>query len=187
MEIAKSIKIMKALSDPSRLMIMNSLMDRSQYVEELSERFNLAASTVSFHLKKLDEANLVNKEKDQYYVMFHANHSIFNLTLDELTRFNNIEKFIQEERVEKYRKKVLKTFFKNNELIQMPAQRKKRLIVLNELAKQFRPGKTYAEQEVNDRILKFFDDYCLIRREMIIFGIMTRKNHNYRLSETKGP
>ena len=64
-------------------------------------------------------------------------------------------------------------------------RRKKRLIILNELANQFKPGKTYAEQEVNDRILKFFDDYCLIRREMIVFGIMTRKNHNYRLPEKK--
>ncbi|MBN1848703.1 MAG: metalloregulator ArsR/SmtB family transcription factor [Deltaproteobacteria bacterium] len=183
MEIAGSIKIMKALSDPSRLMVMNSLMEKSQYVEELSERLDLAPSTISFHLKKLEEANLVTREKAQYYVVFHANHSIFSMTLNDLTRFNNIEKFIQEERIEQYREKVIRTFFKKNKLVQIPAQYKKRLIILEEILKRFQPGKRYSEQEVNDIISQIYDDHCLIRREMIDANMMMRENNEYWLAE----
>jgi predicted transcriptional regulator len=183
MEIADSIKIMKALSDPSRLMVMNSLMKKSQYVEELSERLGLAPSTISFHLKKLEEADLVAREKDQYYVMFHANHSIFSMTLNELTRFNNIEKFIQDERIEQYREKVVRTFFKKNKLVQIPAQYKKRVIILKEMLKRFQPGKKYSEQAVNDLISQMYNDHCLIRREMIDAGIMKRENNEYWLAE----
>lgn len=57
MEIAKSIEIMKALADSSRLQALNILMEKPQYVEELAHRLNLAVSTVSFHLKKLEAAD----------------------------------------------------------------------------------------------------------------------------------
>lgn len=57
------IKIFKCLSDSSRLNIINSLMIEPMYVELLAERLNLSTSTVSFHLKKLMEADIVSSKK----------------------------------------------------------------------------------------------------------------------------
>ena len=48
------IKLMKCLADKSRILIINNLMEEPMYVELLSQRLNLAASTISFHLKKLE-------------------------------------------------------------------------------------------------------------------------------------
>jgi hypothetical protein len=182
-EIAKSIEIIKSLADTSRLRVLKCLMDKSQYVEEIAQRMNLAVSTVSFHLKKLEKAGLINKVKEQYYFVYHINEDVFNLTLRELTDFENFEKFIQDERIEKYRQKVLKTFIKENRLTKLPVQRKKRMIIIDEFTKMFQPHRSYSEEEINSIILKSYDDYCTIRRLMIEEGIMKRENQIYWLNK----
>lgn len=184
MEITKSIEIMKSLADSSRLQVLNSLIDKPQYVEELAHRLNLAVSTVSFHLKKLEKAGLVNKRKEQYYIIYHVNDEIFNLSLRELVSFDNFEKYIQDERIAGYRTKVLKTFIRRNKLVKLPVQRKKRIIILEEFVKKFDYGKKYKEETVNDIIMETFDDYCTIRRLLIEEGFMTRENQIYWLTNT---
>jgi hypothetical protein len=79
-----------------------------------------------------------------------------------------------------YREKVLRTFFKHGRLTQIPAQQKKRLVVLEHLLQEFEPGRDYAEQEVNHILLDFNEDVATLRREMIDHGLMTREKGIYR-------
>lgn len=76
--------------------------------------------------------------------------------------------------------KVLGDFFVNGRLKTIPAQRKKREIVLRFLASQFEFGKTYTEQEVSFRLLDFHEDYATLRREMAETRLMARENGNYQ-------
>jgi ArsR family transcriptional regulator len=175
-----SIRIMKALADSSRLLLIRVLLEKPQYVEELAERLNLSPSTVSFHLKKLEEANLVYKIKKQYYADYQVNEEIFNSRLLDLISFENAEKCAQEERIRQYREKVLRTFIKNGVLERMPAQLKKRLIILSWLADKFEYGRTYREEEVSALIQNYHPDYCLIRRDLIDFKFMRRDRQIYR-------
>ncbi|MBQ6395266.1 MAG: winged helix-turn-helix transcriptional regulator, partial [Atopobiaceae bacterium] len=48
------------LSDASRLRIVQSLTRGEMYTELLAERLGLSPSTVSFHLKKLEDAGIVS-------------------------------------------------------------------------------------------------------------------------------
>ncbi|MDR3627899.1 MAG: metalloregulator ArsR/SmtB family transcription factor [Ignavibacteriaceae bacterium] len=176
---------MKSLADASRLQVLNSLMDKPQYVEELAQRMNLAVSTVSFHLKKMEKAGLVYKTKEQYYIVYHIREDIFNKTLKELTCFENLDKFIQDERMEKYRQKVLKTFFKKDKLIKLPVQWKKKMLVLDEFVKKFKHGKKYTEIEVDNIIKQSYGDYCTVRRLMIDVKIMQRENQMYWLKDNQ--
>jgi predicted transcriptional regulator len=185
MEISKSIEIMKSLADTSRLRILNSLIDKPQYVEELAHRLNLAASTVSFHLKKLESAGMVKQEKEQYYIIYSINEDNFNLTLKEIVDSDDIEKCLQIERIQNYQQKVLKTFIRKGRLIQLPVQRRKRMIILNEFVKKFKLGKKYIEKTVNEQIMETYDDYCTIRRLLIEEGFMRRDNEYYWLIENK--
>ena len=50
---------------------------------------------------------------------------------------------------------------------------------MEELAKSFEKGRKYSENEVNDILLAFHDDYCTIRRDMISEGILARENAVY--------
>ncbi len=183
MEFKESIGIIKALADSSRLMVMNSLMEKPQCLEELAERLNLASSTVSFHLKKLEKAGLVSKEKHQYYIVFSVSQRLLNISLKDIISIEDIEKAVQEERIEAYRQKILKTFFHKGKLKQMPVQHKKRWVILNEFVKKFEMGRKYSEVEVNEIISPIYEDYCLIRREMIEEKLMEREGQTYWLNE----
>jgi DNA-binding HxlR family transcriptional regulator len=183
MDISNSIDVIKSLADSSRLKVLNSLINKPQYVEELAHRLNLAVSTVSFHLKKLEGAGLVRKTKEQYYIIYYANDDILELTLRKLLDFENTDKSRQDNRIEKYKDKVLKTFFKKNKLVRLPVQRKKRLIVLEEFRSKFKSSYDYSEKAVNEIITELFDDYCTIRRLMIEEGMMERYNQIYKIKE----
>jgi predicted transcriptional regulator len=181
MKIDEKILLLKALADSSRLVIINSLMEKPQYVEELAERIDLAASTVSFHLKKLEEAHLVYKIKEQYYVIYHPNTGIFNSTLKEIISMEKYDNILQEERITKYKNKILKTFIKHNKLIKIPVQYKKRLVILEEICRQFQPGKIYRENEIDEILESYYEDFTSLRRYLIDHQFLSRDNENYIL------
>lgn len=175
-----SIKIFKCLSDNSRLKIINSLMIEPMYVELLAERLSLSTSTVSFHLKKLMDADIVSSKKEQYYTIYSLNEKIFSMNLKELIKDNRKEDDILKKREQKYRDKVIQSFFQYDKLIEIPVQNKKKQIVLERIVESFEKDRNYTEKEVNLIISDFYDDFCTIRRDLVGFGLMERKDGIYR-------
>lgn len=178
--IEESVKIMKAMADESRLLILNTLFEKPQYVEEIAKRLDLAPSTVSFHLKKLEEMNLIEKEKKQYYSEFKIRKEIFDSKLIDLISFDNVEKIAQEKRVQKLNDKVINTFIKKERIEKIPKQLKKKLIILEWLAEKFSFSKSYKEEEINHIILDYYDDYCAARRDLVDYRFFERKNSIYK-------
>jgi hypothetical protein len=74
---------------------------------------------------------------------------------------------------------VLRAFFRQGRLVRMPAQRTKRLVVLNELAKEFEPGVRYPEVEVNEKLTAFHPDYASLRRYLVEEDFLARENGVY--------
>ena len=64
------IKVMKALSDPNRVKIIKLLGQKEMCVCELQGALGTAQSTVSKHLKILEEAGFVNYRKDGLWVNY---------------------------------------------------------------------------------------------------------------------
>ena len=64
------VKVMKALSDPSRVKIIKALQQKDMCVCELQAALRLAQPTVSNHLKILEEAGFVDYEKDGLWVNY---------------------------------------------------------------------------------------------------------------------
>ena len=174
------LDIFKCLSDSSRLKIINSLMIEPMYVELLAERVGLSTSTVSFHLKKLEDANIVSSKKEQYYTIYTLNEEILSMNLKDLIVDSRKEEEILNEREEKYKKKIIDSFFKYDKLIEIPVQKKKRQIVLEKIVEAFEKDKEYTEKEINLIIADFHDDFCTIRRDLIGFGLMERNNGIYK-------
>ena len=183
MDLAQTTLVMKALADKTRLQIVNTLIDKPQYVEELAERLGLAASTISTHLKKLEAAGLAKKKKDQYYSVYCLDEKILDTTLRALIAFEDSDKDAQKTRMGAYRKKIIDTFFDGERLVRMPAQRKKQIVILHLFVPRFAPGKVYSEKEVNAIILPVFDDYCRIRRDLVDERLMARDKTGYWLTD----
>ena len=64
------IKVMKALSDPNRVKMVKLLQHRMLCVCEIKEALGLAQSTASKHLKILEDAGLVDFQKDGLWVNY---------------------------------------------------------------------------------------------------------------------
>lgn len=175
-----SLEIFKCLADNSRLRIINSLMIEPMYVELLAERLDLSTSTVSFHLKKLMEANIVSCKKEQYYAIYSLNEKIFSMNLKDLIKDNRNEEEMLNQREKKYKEKVIESFFKYNKLKEIPVQKKKKQIVLEKIIESFERDRTYTEKEVNLMIADFYDDFCTIRRDLVGFNLMERKDGIYK-------
>ena len=89
---------------------------------------------------------------------------------------------LQEEMIydEAFAEKVKRIFWRDGLIIAMPSQLKKRKVLLDLIVRDFEPGRSYTEQEVNFLILDHYDDYCTLRRELVDFGLLERENGLYR-------
>ncbi len=181
-----SVKLFKCLSDKSRIKLILALKEKPAYVELLAEKLQLSPSTVSFHLKKLQELSIVTSKKDQYYTVYSLNSEELNKTVFEFICASQAgtEK-TDADPEEAYRQKVIKSFFHYETLKQIPVQMKKRQIVLSHIVRKFEFGREYPEKELDEILKAIFHDHCALRRAFIESGLMYRINNVYHRTETK--
>lgn len=176
----KALQLFKALADESRLQIVLLLRQRPYCVEDIAENMKLAVSTVSAHLKKLQQAGMVFATKQQYYSVYHLKKEFLEMKIDDLLPQ---QKSSTPDRSEILRQKVLKTYFSEGKITRLPSQNKKRWIVYQEIIKLFQAGRTYSEKEMNETIMQLYDDYCMVRRELVDEGVLSRQDGIYQLVE----
>lgn len=70
---------------------------------------------------------------------------------------------------------MLATFMEGGRLVRVPARRKKRLVVLRWLAEHFRPGERYPESQINEILLRYYDDPATLRRALVDEELMQRQ------------
>jgi ArsR family transcriptional regulator len=172
-------ELFQALGHPARLLILNLVRMRPRHGQELAAILRLTPATISHHLSKLTSVGLLTSEKDQYYQTYSLVSDRLATTLDDMVRLPQpgLETAVEEDA---YRKKVLNTFFRHGRLTQIPAQRKKRLVILERILQQFEPDREYTEHEVNQILLEFHEDVATLRREMIDHHLMERDREIYR-------
>ena len=175
----QALKLFKGLADRSRLQILKSLLEEDMYVERLAQRLELTPATVSFHLKKLMDAGAVSSRREQYYTMYSINKEVFQCRILDILGEKSSDAQRQQEREARYRQRVLDSFFEYGRLKAIPAQRKKERICLEEIAKELELGRPYPERELNQVLLRFHQDYCTLRRDMISEGILRREEGIY--------
>ena len=66
------VKLMKALSDPNRVLILKMLQQKMMCVSEIQAALQTAQPTVSKHLKILADAGLVTSQKDGLWMNYRS-------------------------------------------------------------------------------------------------------------------
>ena len=117
---ADVIKLFKCLADKSRLQILKSLIQEDMYVERLAERLGLTPATISFHLKKLEDAKAVRSYKEQYYTMYSICQEVFMTKIIDIIKEESEVIDEQKQREEAYRNKVIAAFFEYGKFILPP-------------------------------------------------------------------
>ena len=78
------------------------------------------------------------------------------------------------------RERVLAIFLDDDgRLVAMPAKHRKRLVVLDHIARVFEPGERYTEVEVNAMVRAFHDDVAMVRRYLVDSEFLSRHDGLY--------
>lgn len=78
----------KILGDPVRRDILQLLKSGKMTAGEISDNFDLSNATISYHLSKLKDADLVYEDKYKNYVYYGLNTSVLD---DIIVWINNIK------------------------------------------------------------------------------------------------
>lgn len=181
------LDILRALADPTRLRLVGLLADRPYTVEELAAAVGLSAATVVHHLKRLRDAGLVTRRPSRPYVVYAlVNERLHAVAagLDRLERTGEAPDLAPGPDggdLPAYDAKVLRGFVADGRLRSIPAQEKKRLVVLRWLRDRcFPDDRPYPESEVNERIGAVHPDTAALRRSLVEHRLMTRSGGVYR-------
>jgi hypothetical protein len=168
--------LFKALSDPARLRILGLLAEQPLAGHELADRLALTPPTISHHMRRLVAARLVEVEPD-------AQSRIYSLRTDAIRELSGSVLGNQApETASEEDNAVLRAFFDGPRLRQIPASRKKRVVVLRRLLERFATGRSYPESEVNELLREAHDDVATLRRELVDYGFMVRDRGIYRIA-----
>ncbi|WP_239004593.1 DUF2087 domain-containing protein [Paenibacillus tepidiphilus] len=78
---------------------------------------------------------------------------------------------------------IIGSYFKegpDGPLAEFPRKHKRRAAILRQLIQRFMPGRDYTEKEVNAILEEAFDDYVLLRRYLIDYGLLAREEDGSR-------
>jgi DNA-binding transcriptional ArsR family regulator len=186
------LQALRALADASRLRLVGLLAGRPMAVEELAAASGLSAGTVVHHLKRLEEAGLVESKPRRPYVEYALRVDRLQAVSGQLAALERADEAGAElpgpegEPLPAYDAKVLRAFLRNGKLVSIPAQERKRGAVLRYLMEHcFAEDRTYAEPEVNDRLAAYHEDVAALRRHLVSAGLMTRAGGEYRRAQTQ--
>lgn len=88
--------------------------------------------------------------------------------------------FVEQQKLQRL---VLYNFFETNgRLKHLPAQLKKRLIVLEFLTSQLDQSKKYKEFEINAFLKQYHEDYATMRRELYNHRFLNREKQVYEVN-----
>ncbi|MBA8779762.1 winged helix-turn-helix transcriptional regulator [Staphylococcus schleiferi subsp. coagulans] len=80
--------LLKVLSDPSRLEILDLLSCGELCAYDLLEHFQFSQPTLSYHMKFLVESELVTSRKNGNKHMYQLNHAILDDIIQNLNTIN---------------------------------------------------------------------------------------------------
>jgi biotin operon repressor len=172
------VQLFKALADEKRIKIVALLTERELSAEEISGAIGLAPATVSHHLGYLRRAGLVDERRVQYYTLFRFKKERLLEAMRQLAEDPPLKGVAGD--LENYDRKILRDYMENGRFVRIPAQRKKRDVLLRYLAARFDTGVEYPEKEVNLIIADVHDDFATLRRELVDGRWMARANGIYR-------
>lgn len=178
------LQFFKALADESRLKIVGILANQECSVEELALLLQLKEPTISHHLAKLKELNLVTMRPEGNSRFYQLDSEALQAISKEVFTPGKIASLIENVDTRAWESKVLKNYLESNSegvqrLKEIPASRKKRLVVLKWLAEKFEVGVQYPEQTVSETLKRYHPDYATLRRELIGYQLMDRDNGVY--------
>jgi DNA-binding transcriptional ArsR family regulator len=173
------LNFFKVLANESRLKILGIVASRECSVEELAALVQLKEPTVSHHLAKLKELNLVKMRPEGNTHLYQLDSEALQSISKEIFTPDNMASLVADVDSVAWENKILKNYLDGESIEEIPASRKKRLVILKWLVSKFEQGVNYPERQVNEIIKRHHPDCATLRRELIGYQLMQRENGVY--------
>jgi hypothetical protein len=155
------------LADPARLKVVAALALGAGTIEEVAAAADLPLKDVALAARRLARAGLVHRDG-------HAlglRTELFGAAARAAAEAAPPPEPLSEDPAEDA---VLSAFVRDGRLVSIPAQRTKRLVVLDHLVRVFEPGVRYPEREVNALLAVWHPDVAALRRYLVDEGLLSR-------------
>ena len=166
--------ILRALADPQRLAIAGMLARTDASASALSEALGIPIKRVRMHLNRLTSAGVARVTEARAY---RLDRETLRWAAEQVGPPRGAGMALGAATEDE--EAVLRTFFRNGRLTEIPTKRAKRLIVLERIALEFEPGRHYDEKEVNVLVGRFFNDFAALRRYLVDERFLDRDHGVY--------
>jgi hypothetical protein len=162
--------ILRALADPERLRIAGALAAGDAAAASLAGSLGLPVARVRKHLTRLTAAGAARLQPDRR--TYRLDPETLRWAAEQVgpPREAGLALGAANEDEEA----VLRAFFRDGRLTELPMKASKRRIVLERIAIEFEPGVRYAK-EVNVIVGRFWRDHAALRRYLVDEGFLDRE------------
>ncbi|TYR81445.1 metalloregulator ArsR/SmtB family transcription factor [Priestia megaterium] len=184
MQLSRLVNFYKTLGDPTRIRILALLRLGPMHGQAIAGKLGLKPPTITHHMAKLRDIGLIRERREKNTIYFSLNAKNLEASaLAILTIAAEQTKHEELKATESERLQVIKNFFTaDGKLKQLPAQRKKKIIVLEQIIRGLKVGVTYDEKDINEYLKQFHEDYATLRRELIMNHFMYREHNQYEMN-----
>ncbi|MDJ0692811.1 metalloregulator ArsR/SmtB family transcription factor [Mastigocoleus sp. MO_188.B34] len=183
------LRFFKVMGDESRLKIVGILANQECSVEELAALLQLKEPTVSHHLSKLKQLNLVTMRPEGNTHLYQLDNQTLSTISRDVFVPEKIASLVVDIDKKAWESKVLRSYLveeeksvsnQNNkqQLKDIPASRKKRLVILKWLVNKFEVGVKYPESTVDEILKHYYPDSTIIKEELIANNLMQRERES---------
>ncbi|MEM6401725.1 MAG: metalloregulator ArsR/SmtB family transcription factor [Cyanobacteria bacterium P01_D01_bin.116] len=186
-KLQNMLRFFKALADESRLKIIGILATQECSVEELAVLLELKEPTISHHLTKLKQLELVRMRPEGNTHFYQLDKEVWQTMSEEVFNAEKITSFADDVNLRTWEMKVLNTYiegdFQNSESVQylreIPNASKKRLTILKWIIEKFEMGVSYPLDTVDEILKRYYPDFETLREALIDSRLMQEDNGMY--------
>jgi len=177
-QFTRLLQFFQVFSNESRLRLIGYLANGERSVGELAQLLNLKEPTVSHHLAELKGLGLVEARAEGNLRIYRLNTQALETMGKDIFARPNLAALVPRSELSED-ERILRTWVKNGRLVDIPAQEKKKQVIVRWLAGQIDPERRWPEREFNQWLAQFNEDYATLRRYLVDGGYMARENGIY--------
>ena len=176
--IESLLPMLKLLANETRLRVIGLVADAEYSAVNLARRLHVTEATMSHHLSKLMEAELVTMRIEGTSHFYRLNPVALRAMNKSLLQPAKLLRAPPSAEGDTPKARILRSFVEDGRIRKLPEQHAKRQVVLEWVLGQLE-DRRYKEREISAILKRYFDDYATLRRELINHGLMKREGGIY--------
>lgn len=172
------LRFFQVFSNESRLKLIGHLANGEKSVGELANLLGIKEPTVSHHLSEMKGIGLVDVRAEGTMRIYRLNAKVLESMSKDIFAQPNLAALVKRSEMTD-EERILRTWVKDGRIIDIPAQEKKKQVVIRWLADQIPADRRWTEREFSEWLMQFNEDYATLRRYLVDSDYMIREKGIY--------